>query len=77
MGVVKVYGKHVRRVFAGKSPSDDNSFYSKKKRELLVEEDALNYEEDGFMEGYEADYVENNEGNNNLFLDGDIQRGII
>ena len=34
----------------------DESFYSKRIRALLVEEDALRYEEEGFMQGYEEDF---------------------
>jgi hypothetical protein len=36
-----------------KNLSTERSFYSKKKRKLLVEQGALNNEEDGFMQGYE------------------------
>jgi hypothetical protein len=32
-----------------------NTIYSKKKREVLVDEGALSYEEAGFMEGYEEE----------------------
>ncbi|MFH1276345.1 MAG: hypothetical protein ABIH82_04505 [Candidatus Woesearchaeota archaeon] len=35
--------------------SYEESIYSKKKREILVDEGAINYEEEGFMEGYEND----------------------
>jgi hypothetical protein len=41
----------------GDSPKEE-SFYSKSKREKLVEEGALNSEEDGFMQGYEEDSYE-------------------
>lgn len=34
---------------------EEDWFYSKKTRERLLEEDAITCEEDGFMEGHEAD----------------------
>lgn len=34
---------------------EEDWVYSKKARERLLEEEALTSEEDGFMEGYEAD----------------------
>jgi len=34
-----------------------DSFYSRTGREMLLEEDALSYEEDGFMQGYEEDWI--------------------
>lgn len=34
----------------------DESFYSRRIRALLVEEDALRSEEEGFMQGYEEDF---------------------
>ena len=34
---------------------EEETIYSRKKRETLVEEGALRYEEDGFMEGYEEE----------------------
>ena len=33
-----------------------DTIYSKKKREILVDEGSLRYEEDGFMEGYEEEW---------------------
>ncbi len=37
---------------------NEDSFYSKSKREKLVDSGALNNEEDGFMQGYEEDSYE-------------------
>ena len=41
--------------------SEEENFYSKRIRALLVEEDALRGEEDGFMQGYEEEWQYNEE----------------
>ncbi|MCH8004574.1 MAG: hypothetical protein IH934_08160 [Nanoarchaeota archaeon] len=46
--------KHVKRMYPNwRHPQEEESFYSKRIRALLVEDGALSYEEEGFMEGYE------------------------
>lgn len=37
---------------------DLGTIYSSKKREILVDEGGLRYEEDGFMKGYEEEWGE-------------------
>jgi len=51
----------------GDSEPEEN-FYSKSRREALLEEDELKYEEDGFMAGYEAgiEFREEDEEDDNL-----------
>lgn len=44
--------KMLRPIFGSKTQLEE-SFYSKKFRENLLEEDALTSEEEGFMYGYE------------------------
>ncbi|HLC90644.1 MAG TPA: hypothetical protein VJI15_02655 [Candidatus Nanoarchaeia archaeon] len=39
----------------------EETIYSKAKREVLVDEGALSYEEEGFMEGYEEDFLDSAE----------------
>lgn len=36
----------------------EESFYSRANRELLLEQDALRNEEDGFMQGYEEGFAD-------------------
>ena len=45
------------------SQEEVDTIYSKKKREILVDEGALSYEEEGFMKGYqeELDFTEEDE----------------
>lgn len=42
---------------------EDEHIHSRKAREKRIYEDAMTYEEDGFMEGYEEDVVDDGEGN--------------
>jgi hypothetical protein len=44
---------HPQPGWAEESEEIMESFYSKKKRDMLVEQGALTAEEDGFMQGYE------------------------
>ncbi len=41
-------------------PTYEEHFYERDIREKLLEEDELSYEEEGFMEGYEEDFVRDN-----------------
>lgn len=42
-----------------KKKAQKENIYSKEVRETLLDEDALNYEEDGFMQGYgEEEFVD-------------------
>ncbi len=50
-GVAKMYSKSMGGSLGSKKVQKEN-IYSKEIRETLVDEDALHYEEDGFMEGY-------------------------
>jgi hypothetical protein len=43
------------------SSNDSETIYSQKKREILVDDGALSYEEAGFMEGYEEDFIDSYE----------------
>ncbi|MBI4983624.1 hypothetical protein HZC32_03195 [Candidatus Woesearchaeota archaeon] len=40
---------------------EEDHIHSRKTRERLINEDALNSEEDGFMEGFEGDVLEEEE----------------
>lgn len=55
-GVVKMRLRSSR----WESNSDEETIYSKKKREALLDEEGIKSEEDGFMEGYgeELDFTE-------------------
>ena len=77
MGVVRMQRKIMKRFLIGENSPEDDSFYSRKKRALLVEEGALNNEEDGFMQGYEGGFPEENNEDDSWSLDNDIQPGIV
>lgn len=58
-------------------PEEEETFYSKKLREQLVEEEELNNAEDWFMEGYEQGFPESIEEEDMLWRDESSSKEVI
>ncbi len=56
---------------------EEETFYSKRSREKLVEQEGLNNEEDWFMEGYEQGFPESIEEEDMLWRDESSSKEII
>lgn len=69
-GVVKMYPK--KKIKEEDTLEEDESIYDKDARERRVEEGGLSNEEDGFMLGYEEDFLDNFEDEDALWWDQDI-----
>ncbi len=73
-GVAKMYYKSMGGSLGSKKVQKEN-IYSKEIREDLVDEDALHYEEDGFMEGYgEEEFVDDLELEEDDFIFEDNEK---
>lgn len=69
-----MYYKAMGGILGSKKAQKEN-IYSREIREALVDEDALHYEEDGFMEGYgEEEFVDDLELEEDDFIFEDTEK---